>query len=271
MTMTMLVHTVGTGRPLVLIGGGVTGWLSWIPHQQRLASTRRVARAQPLIVQLGLENRALPPGYAVEMESAGLAAAVDAMRLEGPVDLVAWSYGGVITLDYALGHPDGVRTLTLIEPPAFWVLDATGTMEPAFARERDALSALGETMRDDVTEAELEAFVHFARLCPPGVQPKQLPQWPSWLEHRRSLRGQVDAVLGHSGDADRLRRFDRPVLLVKGTGSTPVLHGIIHALAGTLPRAQVLELAGGHAPHIAEMDTFLVHLARFHENPDTPR
>jgi hypothetical protein len=37
----MARDTKGEGRPLVLVGGGLTGWLSWNPHQERLAAQRR--------------------------------------------------------------------------------------------------------------------------------------------------------------------------------------------------------------------------------------
>jgi pimeloyl-ACP methyl ester carboxylesterase len=259
--MMMRTHVVGEGRPLVLVGGGLTGWLSWIPHQERLASSRRVARAQPLIVAMGLDDHVVPPSYSVEMESAALAAAVDAFHPDEPVDLAAWSFGGFIALDDALDHPERVRTLTLIEPPAFWVLEAME--DPAYEREREAMRPLGDRVRDDVTEADLVEFVRFASLCPPGVQPQDLPQWPTWFEHRRSLRRQIDAEFEHHDTRDRLQAFDRPVLLVKGTGSTPVLHRIVDVLSQTLPHARVLELDGGHAPHIVEMDVFLEALETF--------
>lgn len=263
--MTMLIHAMGEGPPAVLVGGGLTGWLSWIPHQERLVAARRVARAQPLVVQLGLENRPVPPDYSVEMESAALAAAVDELQPTGAVDLVGWSYGGFLSLDYALTHPDRVRTLTLIEPPAFWVLAAAG--DPAYEEERARLRPLAERLRDDVTAADLEAFVQFASLVPPNLRPQDLPQWPVWLEHRRSLRRQFDAEFGYRGDLARLQTFDRPVLLVKGRGSTPVLHRVVEVLAETLPDARILELDGGHAPQIVEIDRFLWELERFLAGP----
>jgi pimeloyl-ACP methyl ester carboxylesterase len=37
-------------------------------------------------------------------------------------DIAAWSYGALIALNYALHHPWHVRSLTLIEPSAYWVL-----------------------------------------------------------------------------------------------------------------------------------------------------
>jgi pimeloyl-ACP methyl ester carboxylesterase len=260
----------GQGAPLVLVGGGLTGWESWRPFQARLADARRVVIANPLSVQFGLENRRLPPSYSVKMESRALEAALDARSLAGPVDLVAWSYGAAISLDYALDHPDRVRTLTLIEPPAFWVLQATGRMDAQSQREMDELRALYAQMTEDVSEGQLGTFVRQAGLVPPGASPSDLPSWPAWVKHRRSLRA-GDAPFVHTDDDARLRAFDRRVLLLKGTGSSHFLHAIQDALAASLPRAKLLELPGGHAPQMVATDRFLVALADFQASDRAPQ
>lgn len=264
--MKMLMNLQGEGPPLVLVGGGLTGWLSWVPHQGRLAKTRRVGRVQLMTVQIGLEGRALPPDYSVSMESHALGASIDEIQREGALDLVAWSYGAVITLDYALGHPERVRTLTLIEPPAFWALEATGRMDDQSRRERDELEAIHAEMKDDVTEEQLARFVRNAALCPPDKRPETLPAWPLWVQHRRSLRN-GPALFAHRDDPARLQAFDRPVLLVKGTGSSHFLHRIVDTLGEVLPRAEVVELPGGHAPQVVAMDRFLARIERFIEEP----
>jgi pimeloyl-ACP methyl ester carboxylesterase len=266
MTHRMLIDVQGSGEqtPLVLVGGGLTGWLSWEPHQAALASERPVARAQLLSVQFGLERRRLPAGYGVRTESAALAAALDAADLTGPVDLAAWSYGAFSTLDFALDNPHRVRTLTLIEPPAIWVLGAAGMLDETSAEEIEDMRRLYTGMRaDDVSEEELAEFVRQAGLVPPDVAPAELPQWPTWVEHRRSLLV-GDSTFEHRDSVERLRAFDRPVLLVKGAGSSHFLHRIVDALENELLRAELLELPGGHAPHIVTMDAFLSRLATFH-------
>jgi pimeloyl-ACP methyl ester carboxylesterase len=258
----MPLDVKGTGAPLVLVGGGLTGWASWEPHQARLASTRTVGRAQPLAVAYGLEDERLPSGYSIDTESRALGAAIDARFPSGPIDLTGWSYGAFISLTFALDHPERIRTLTLVEPPAFWVLDATGVGDAESARESDAMRALYETMTGDVTEQQLATFVCQAGLCPPGKSPTELPQWPAWVKHRRSLRT-GGAAWGHTDSAARLRGFDRPVLLVKGTGSSHFLHRIVDGLAATLPHARTIELPGGHAPNVVSMDAFLQAMASF--------
>lgn len=260
--MRMSVDEKGSGEPLVLVGGGLTGWLSWERHQAALAATRRVVRVQPINVQVGLEGRPLPTGYSVAFESQALATALDDLGLRQPVDLVAWSYGALVTLNFALDHPDRVRTLTLIEPPAFWVLRATGRMDRSSQQEMEGLRALHDQMRDDVSEDQLAGFLRQAGLCPPNQQPRDLPFWPVAVKHRLSLRN-GDAVFGHDDRAERLRAFSRPVLLFKGTGSSHFFHQIVDALAATLPQAQTVELPGGHGPQLAAPDRFLERLETF--------
>jgi pimeloyl-ACP methyl ester carboxylesterase/quercetin dioxygenase-like cupin family protein len=258
----MQTFVQGAEPPIVLVGGGLTGALSWEPHQARLARSRRVARVQPLSVQYGLENRPLPDGYSVEMESAALGAAIDDLG-SAVADVVAWSYGAAIALEWALDHPERVRTLALIEPPALWVLGATGLEDETSRRASAELRALYATMTNDVTEDQLAAFALQAGLCPPGTSPRDLPAWPVWVRHRRSLRT-GGALWAHTNTVERLRAFDRPVLIVKGTGSAPFLHRITDGLASALPRGEILELPGGHAPQIVAMDNFLSRLAAFH-------
>ncbi len=257
----MQLDAKGSGAPVVMVGGGLTGWASWIPHQARLADARTAIRAQPLAVQSGLENRPLPSGYSIRYESDALAAALDARGIT-QIDLVGWSYGAFISLDFALGHADRIRTLTLIEPPAMWVLDATGTLDAESGRERDEMRALYATMTTDVTEQQLATFVRSAGLVPPGKSPEDLPPWRSWVEHRRSLRT-GDVTWTHQDTLARLRAFDRPVLLVKGTGSAHVLHRIVDGLSASLPHAETIELPGGHAPQLVAMDAFLDRLTDF--------
>lgn len=57
----------GQGEPLVLVPGGLTGWLSWIPHQGRLAGRYRVVRVQPIHNELG--SAAIPDSPGTPLRS----------------------------------------------------------------------------------------------------------------------------------------------------------------------------------------------------------
>ncbi len=257
----MQAHVTGEGPPLVLVGGGLTGWKSWEPHAERLAATHTVARLQPLNVQFGLEDRRLPERYGVSTESAALAATIEALGWNDPLDLVGWSYGALIALDFALNHPERIRTLTLIEPPAAWVL-------PDYARHDPDVQALQSLELDeDVSEANLEQLLRAVGLIPPGISPTELPQWSVWMEHRQSLRVAL-LPFEHRDDPARLRAFDRPVWLVTGTGTATFLRRIHDTLAARLPRARTAEMPAGHGPHIVSMDRFMAELTRFHKSTD---
>lgn len=255
--MKMLSRTEGEGAPIVLVPGGLTGCISWEPHARRLAATRKVIRVQLLNVEHGLKDRPLPPGYTLRTEADALGTTLDEIVPGDPVDIAAWSFGAATALSYALDHPGRVRTLTLIEPPAFWVL-SPDYHHPGL----DELRRSSERTREEVSEDRLAEFVRLVGISPPDVDPRSLPQWPLWVKYRRSLRGNI-APFATRDDPARLGNLPVPVLLVKGTGSAPFLHAVIDELARRLPDSEVVEYPAGHAPHIVSMDLFMDKLAWF--------
>lgn len=251
-------EAVGEGPPLFLVGGGLTGYASWVPFLPRLPKGRRLVRLQPLSVQAGLDGAPLPPDYSVQTESRALAAALDRAGARDPADIVAWSFGALVTLTFALDRPERVRSLVLIEPPAVWTLPDQGRAH----EEVRQLEAAIPSMSAPVTEAQLERFLHIAGFVPPGGDARKLPQWEQWLGFRQSLRN-TPAVFAHHDDLARLGTLRPPVLLLTGTGTSPFLRHIIDTLAARLPNARVVELPAGHAPHIVSADKFLPLLEAF--------
>jgi pimeloyl-ACP methyl ester carboxylesterase len=261
-TLRLQVKITGEGTPLLLVPGGLTGWKSWESFVDTFtAMQKKVIRVQLLSVEYGLENKQLPADYSVEMESHALAATLDSLGYITPIDIVAWSFGAFVSLDYALDHPERIRTLTLIEPPAIWVLRDNGALD---AQTQHSLSFL-KSLHGDITDDMLAAFLQEVGLVKPGQSARDLPQWQQWLPFKQSLRNSP-AVVTHSDDLKRLQDFKSPVLLIKGTGSAPYLHKIIDGLYSNLPNAQVIELPGGHAPHIVSRDQFFLDLENFQKN-----
>jgi pimeloyl-ACP methyl ester carboxylesterase len=112
--MKMVAKITGQGHPLVLIPGGIAGWLSLDNKQDCLAKTRKVIRIQLLNVQNALQNRPVDPDYSVQSEIEALAATLDELGIEEPLDIVAWSYGSVVALNYAACHSTRIKSLTVI-------------------------------------------------------------------------------------------------------------------------------------------------------------
>ena len=121
------------------------------------------------------------------------------------------------------------------------------------------------SLHDNITDSMLAAFLQEVGLAKPGHSPSDLPQWHEWLPFKQALRN-GPAVVSHTDELKRLKTFKSPVLLVKGIGSAPFLHKIIYRLCANLPDSRVIELAGGHAPHIASRDKFLSELEKLPEN-----
>ncbi len=250
--MQMKTEITGAGQPLVLVPGGLTGWLSWKPHAERLSSSYQVVRVQLLVVDLGLRGEPLPKDYSVETEIEALGQAVDGLGL-AEAHFAAWSYGALTALSYAVRNPARIRSLTLIEPPAAWVLRSRGAFTPEMAEDQKRLQSMGP---GDVSESQLAWFCHFAGFVPPQVDPRSLPQWPSWVQHRQSLRN-GDAAYRHQEDMAKVRAFPKPVLLFKGERSSDWLRRIIDALAKEFHDPSVRELPGGHALHLESMAPFM--------------
>ena len=262
----------GRGQPLVLIPGGLTGWISWLPHTEILANSRSVIRLQLHSVALGLSGDPLPADYSLEYEIAALHNTLDHLAIEA-ADFAAWSLGAEITLSFAIRNPGRVNSLTLVEPPAFWVLRSQGgwgplSLSPELPDEQMPLERqfLQSVDPNDVTEEQLIEFTHIAGFVPEEVDPRSLPLWPVWFEHRQSLRN-GDVAGRHEDNMDLVRAFDKPVLLVKGEGSNPTLHSISDILAEELPDAQVVTFPGGHAAHILSMQSFMERFSRFLSSP----
>lgn len=262
-TLKLQAKVNGSGIPLLLVPGGLTGWKSWEPFEETFTGMgRKVIRVQLLNVQYGIEDRQLPSGYSVKTESHALEATLDSLGLTAPIDIIAWSFGAFISLDYALDHPDRIRTLTLIEPPAIWIIREEGELDTQTLQTMK----LFETMHGEITDEMLAEFLQNVGFARPGESPRNLPQWEQWLPYKRSLRNNP-AIVKHNDDLKRLKNLKSPVLLVKGTGSALFLHKILDGLASNLPDSRIIEMPGGHAPHLVSRETFLQEWDKFQRNP----
>jgi pimeloyl-ACP methyl ester carboxylesterase len=106
------VERLGRGPPVVLVHGSVAGGESTWLEQHPLAE-----RWTLLVVDRPGFGQAPDVGYVDFEVDASLVAEV----LGESAHLVAHSYGGVVSLLAAARRPEAVRSLTVIEPPAFGV------------------------------------------------------------------------------------------------------------------------------------------------------
>lgn len=258
MNQRMLLHEIkGQGEPIVLVPGGLSGWLSWIPHAERLSAHRKVIRVQLRSIELAEAGKPFPNDYNPSTEVEGLRATVDELGLES-FDLAGWSYGGLVALTFALDNPERVRTLTVIEPAAGWIVRETGHAARALAEsEKVERSLEGQ----EVSVDDLKEFLVRVGVATPGEDFEAMPQWPVWVRNRQvlSLNG---TIYDYEDSLERLRALEVPILAVKGSEGSEDLTTIVDDLVANTPRSRSLELSGGHACHIEDIDRFLKELSK---------
>ena len=237
---------------MVLLGGGLLGADGWGGVPAALATTHRVVNVQSLAVQYGLEDRPLPEGYSLMTEVAALRASLDDLAVER-ADLIGMSHGAVTGLLFALDNPHRVRTLTLVEPPAFWVLPNHGRDDPgARAMQQFVGSLRGAAM----TDVHVERFRCLLGDCTGGRSPRQAPQWSQWLKYRNSLRA-LHTIGDYDDDPAKLRGLSVPTLVIHGASTVAFHRSINDALLRALPNSRSFELAGGHNSPASSPDYFV--------------
>ena len=122
------VETIGSGPRVVLVHGSVgNGSATW-------ESLRPLAERYTLVI---LDRPGYPPNPPVDRADFDQQATLIAELLEPGDHLVGHSYGGVISL-LAAAQTDGLRSLTVNEPPAFGVARGDPHVEEFLAKMEHA-------------------------------------------------------------------------------------------------------------------------------------
>jgi pimeloyl-ACP methyl ester carboxylesterase len=243
----------GSGEPpLVLVPGGLTGWDGWLPLVPALSERRRVVRVQLIANAEGMAGRIGDPTYDTDLERESLRLTLDSLGIED-MHLVGWSNGGRMALDFALAFPDRIRTLTAIEPPAWWLVDD----EDARSVSEFISSCAGR----DCSEDDVRRFLIGVGAASPDTDLSALPQWDFWVSCRQVLSWYGDrAIRSAEAGLDGFERLDVPTLLVRGNATAPWLRGVVDVLSAGLPNATVIDLDGGHASMLESPAAFLAAL-----------
>lgn len=252
-----LTHDIaGEGDPLVLVPGGLTGWVSWIPHQERLSAHHRVIRVQPIHNELGTAGKPGDPTYSRETERESLRLTLDELEIE-QADFAGWSGGGKALIDFTGAHPDRVRSLTLVEPAAYWILEELGETDAHLDRFNQYMNALAGTK---VTEDDLTVFLSSAGFVDDPALAREHPYWDRAVPHRMTLSWLSEELMHSDLSIADLAEITCPALVTKGTTTERWEKRVVDLLGEYLPEARVVELEGSHAHHIESIDRFVEEL-----------
>jgi pimeloyl-ACP methyl ester carboxylesterase len=130
-----------------------------------------------------------------------------AALLDDPAHLVGHSYGGVVCLLAAAIRPDRVRTLTVVEPPAFALVRGNPAVEGVIAGIEQHYARGGELAE----EAFLEGFLHawgFETVAPRALSPRA----------RRGVRSSMTERFPWEAEIplDRIAAAAVPTLVARG-------------------------------------------------------
>jgi pimeloyl-ACP methyl ester carboxylesterase len=232
----------GDGPEILLVHGGASPdatWGSLAPLRARwtLALVHRRGYAPS------------PPPRDGRQDFERDAADIAALLGSGP-HVVAHSYGVLGTLIAASQRPAGVRSLTLIEPPLYYLVPGDPEIERL---ERIGNAVLTEGL--DTDPVVLRAFLRMAGA--PGVDDGPLPEAVAngvRRAHGGRLPGEARPAL------DRIRTAGIPALVASGDHA-PGLERICDALAVALDAERLRAPGAGH--FVAAAKGFPERLERF--------
>ncbi|MFD3512095.1 alpha/beta fold hydrolase [Streptomyces sp. NPDC058657] len=212
----------GEGPPLILVGGAFSTGTAEGPLAGLLAADFDVVTYDRR--GRGASGDTAP--YAVAREVEDLAALIE--EVGGSAFLYGMSSGGALVLRAASAGLAAPR-LAVYEPP-FTVREDTRAEKAAYTESLTA--ALGEGRRSDAVELFLSVVGMPRQFV---AQMKGAPVWRSFERLAPSL-AYDDAVMGDGTvPTDRLAALDRPVLVVDGGASPPLMRDAARLTATALP------------------------------------
>jgi pimeloyl-ACP methyl ester carboxylesterase len=227
----------GQGDTIVFVHGALDDYRMWEPELEPFAQKYHVLDYSRRY-NFPNENGAPSDDYSAITDAEDLAALVTKLHL-GPATFVAHSYGGYATLFLAVRHPEMVRSLVLAEPAAFcWARDNPQTrplfveqMEKMWKPSRELFMSGKDEQALRVTLDNFEGQGFYDRL-PQTARDELKQNLPEW--RALTLSREAFPALAQSDVA----RLEKPVLLLTGENTLPILKFIDGELQRLLPKSK---------------------------------
>jgi len=217
---------MGTRPRLLLVHGSVVNADLTFGAQKPLAERFEIVAPN---------RRGFPPGPEVERVDFEDEAAWFESFLKPETHLVGHSYGGVIALFAAARRPELLRSLTVIEPPAFGVARGVPEVDEFIARIEEHWTS-GPREPDGFLRGFLTIV---GSSIPPGELTAELRQGAGTLMVERSP---IEAVIPF----DELSAASFPKLVVSG-GHSPAFEALCNVLEARLGAERAVLPGAGHS------------------------
>jgi pimeloyl-ACP methyl ester carboxylesterase len=258
-TKTKQVLIEGSGQPIVLLHGGTFDNTAFAIHSKLLSDTFTVIRMLQFNVQYADAGWTLPKDYSVKMESHAIKSTLDSLHITAPVILVGHSYGGVIAFDFAINHPDRIKSLVLVEPPLFDIAKRKGEYSEKM-KQIDELSK-DFTPQVTITEEMIKRFRCEMTNCD-TFDIRSHPMWPKWLKQKDRLKG-LSVVSTYKIDFKKLHAFSKSLLVITGTKTIEPNKTVDKLLSREFSNARTGSLIGDHIAIYQQPDNFVLTLKSF--------
>ncbi len=185
------------------------------------------------------------------------AALVEATLPAGALHIVGHSYGGAVALRLALQRPERVRSLVLIEPVAFHLLNEQAPHEGRrqLLRElRNVASRIAKATANGNYRSAMARFVDYWNGT--GAWKRLDPMLQADLA-RRVPKIALDfwAAMTEPTAPSDYRRIKAPTLVLRGSASPAPARRIAEIVAGNLPRSSLQTIEGaGHMLPLTHAD-----------------
>ncbi len=243
------------GRTVVLVHGFSVPYYIWDPTYDALVNAgNRVLRYD--LYGRGYSDRP-EADYDGQLFEQQLSELLKRLEISSPVDLFGLSMGGAIAVDYAVRHPEQVRSLVLVDP-AHRGRDSTSLLDLPGIGEYLMSVRIAPTM----AEGQLSDF----------VEPEKFPDWADKYREQMKFRGFKRAILStmrhyfhedHWASYIALGNQRKPVLLVWGREDQTIPFSQSKEVQEVLG-ASLLAIAGaGHIPHYEKATIVNPEILRF--------
>jgi pimeloyl-ACP methyl ester carboxylesterase len=248
----------GSGPAVVLLHGGGSSGAQWREVCALLAPRFRMVTMDHY-GHGGTDPWPGPPEARTHEAEAALVRALLA-RLGEPAHLVGHSYGGGVALRLALSGPEGLRSLTLIEPIALSLLREGGEFA-LYEHYRDfALSFQRDVAAGEVARA-WENFID-GNDAPGRWAALEDSAREGFLSLTDTIVSGWHANLSHATSPAECRALGLPVLLIHGERTQPHFRRMTELLAEHIPACRQVVLPGaGHMSPLSHAQALADELA----------
>ncbi len=241
----------GSGEPIVFVHGAPLDLRSWEPVREEIAKRYRfIAYTQRYFGTEPWPDEG--KNFSIATHADDLAKFITSLNA-GPVHLVGWSHGGLVSVTAALSDPSLVRSLILYEASVISVLPAESS-EGKIARE-DRAKMFGPVV---AAASETGDFIKAAKLLQEVVfqlRPGEFNSLPEdlrtvLLDNARVVPLMFAAPPPPVITCDMLKDFTRPTLVMRGEKSRAFFTLISEAITKCVPGAQqvILQNVNHDAP-----------------------